>query len=323
MKVMFWNLRNIGSSKLARAFPPGILPPAGMGNTVLDFIVKVNMGDAVWVNATSTTPVDVFVIVELRSGGDQKGQDGTGACLRVLPRVKAAMNNVGPAATYKYKKVDPLIVGWHEVVGVFYNMRKLTYVDSASMRNSANNFLLPRTAFWTQFTVIATGLPLNIIGLHGPTSDPNTGEYTDAVKFTNDLDDIAQINQLALNPKQSTLIGGDYNVDPLNSYYVGNRPKRRKVGAFDKLVSSSYEITLPNGTLTSIRDALDNNQTPPANYLSQPYDNIVFRLPGVNPSPTVKRVDVIGKAPTYATNQGATFNAVQGMTDHLPMAVEW
>jgi hypothetical protein len=323
MKVMFWNLLNLGDTKLTKTFPPGILPPAGMGGSILDFIVKVNTGNVVWQNATSQVPVDVFIIVELKSGGSQKGNAGTGACLLALARLKAAMNAVAPALTHKYKFVAPLIIGYHEVVGILYNKRVLTPGLSGSMRNSAANFLRPRTAFWSQFTVIATGLPLNIIGIHGPTSKPTTGDYKNAVVFTNDLNDVAQINQGALNPKQATLIGGDFNVDPLNGYSVGNGNKKKKIGAFDDLVGSNYKITLANGTLTSLRNAMDNTKAPPANYLSQPYDNIVFRLPGVNPAPQVNRVNVIGQAPTFAGNPLATFNAARKISDHLPIDVEW
>src|SRR5262249_36252213 len=242
-----------------------------------------------------------------------------------LNALKGAFNNAtnGQKANYRYDFVEPLLIGYRETIGVIYNTKALNYVSAAAMRTTANRFLLPRTAFHASFTVKNTNplRPLNIVGIHGPTSNPRTEDYREAVEFTNDLAEIGQINQAAVNPKQDTCIGGDFNCDPLNSYALGNGTKKKKIAAFDVLDATyQYKITLPNGTLTSLKDAVVNGE-----YLSQPYDNIVFRLPSQTKKPPVKRVNLIGNAlaPLPTNNLVALFNAARLVSDHLPVTVEF
>ena len=327
MKIVYWNIFKLGSTTLKMKLNQGIIANGGLGNNKLDYIVKVVSGDAVWSGATSQVPADVIVILELISGGTAKGAPGTGSCLRVLNAMKAALNSAAPK-THRYDFVQPRLIGNKETVGVLYNNQALTYVNSESMRDGSNKFLPTRTAFWASFTVKSTSRPLNIIGVHGPTSDPKTGDYQEAVAYTNRLADIAQINQAALQPKQDTFIGGDFNCDPTNSYSVRKGQKKLQVGAFSVLQTScKYSITLPNNTRTSLRNAIDNNQPAPNNYLSQPYDNIVFLLPsrGAGPPPEVKCVDLVGKAPNNlaTTNLVAVFNAAWTVSDHLPVVIEF
>ena len=324
MKIMFWNLLNLGNTKLNKPLGSVHINNAGMGNTILGYIVGINTGNAVWAAATTQVPVDVFVIIELKSGGSAKSAAGTGACLQVLPRMQAAMNAAAPALTHQYAWVAPEVIGYHEVVGILYNTHVFSAVaNSGAMRNGAGNFLNPRTAFWAELTVTASNTPLHIVGIHGPTSQPTSGTYKNAIVFTNQLGLVDQINQTIINPKQRLFVGGDFNVDPVNSYRLGNGSKAKKINAFTDLTSGyHYNITLPNGALTSLRNAVNNGNPPPANYLSEPYDNIVFMLPGIGP-PVVRRVDIIGNAPTYAAHQIATFNAARRVSDHLPMTIEW
>ena len=322
---MFWNIFKLGSTKLKNKMNQAVIGAGGMGNNALDYIVKVATGNLVWTNATSSTPVDVLVIVELISGGTAKGANGTGSCLRSLNAIKAGLNGTAPA-THRYDYATPLVIGHHETVGVLYNNKSLTFVSSAAMRDTGNAFLLPRTPFWANFSVIGA-IParvLNIVGIHGPTSLPAVPDYKDAVAFTNDLSNVGQLNQSGLNPKQDTCIGGDFNCDPLNSYRKGNGSKTAKVTAFSDLTTGNgYSITLANGTLTSIRDAMVNTNPPPSNYLSQPYDNIVFQLPSQVAKPPVNRVDLIGQSPAFAGNAVAAFNAARSISDHLPMTIEF
>lgn len=324
---MFWNLLNIGNTKLSKALKVGVIGANGMGNNILDYVTRISAGEQVWQNATSNVPADIFVIIELKSGGKQKGGNGNGTCLLVLPRVVAAMNALTQArnlqATYVYASVPTLIVGSHEVVGVVYNTKVFNNPQSDVLRTVQNTFLGPRAPFWVTFNVIANNTPLNIVGIHGPTSQPASENYKNAVSFTNGLATITNIRQ-ENNPRQRTYIGGDFNVDPANSYVSGNGVKKKKIFAFADLTASyAYNITLPNGTLTSVRRTINNNVNPPGNYLSQPYDNIVFLMPGANPLPVVQRVNTIGNAPTYQAHQVATFNAAKTVSDHLPMTIEW
>lgn len=323
MKIMFWNLLNLGNTKLNKALSQGVIGANGMGNNILDYIVGISTGQAVWQGATSTVPADVFVIVELKSGGTMKGNAGNGACLQVLPRVVQAMNALVNPQHYVYASVPPLVIGRHEVVGVVYNTLALNAPQGSVVRNVQNNFLGPRTPFLVQFNQIATNTPLNIVGIHGPTSNPTSGDFRNAVVYTNQLAACPAIRQQGNIPKHATYIGGDFNVDPLNSYALGNNNKKKKIPAFSDLKVGNYVITLANGTLTSLRMGLNNNYPAPENYLSQPYDNIPFLKPNLNPLPPVSRVDIIGDAPTYQNHQQATFNAARKVSDHLPITIEW
>ncbi|MBV9762789.1 MAG: hypothetical protein JO340_19680 [Acidobacteriaceae bacterium] len=319
MKIMFWNIFKVGSGKLKKNLSATI-SNGGMGNNIQDYIVKVATGNAIWQNATTTTPVDVLVIIELVSGGTQKDMLGYGSCLRVLSALQASMNAAVNAVNYKYKYVAPRVIGTRESVGVLYNKRTLTYVSSQSVRNTANEFIRPRTAFLTVFD--NGGAPLNIVGIHGPTSTPQN--YRASVVFTQQIADVASINQVAVNPAEDLCVGGDFNCDPTSGYLAYQNGQQKTLYAFSKLKQLyNYQITLANGTLTSLRNRVDNTQPPPANYLSQPYDNIVFQLPSLMHNPPVRRVNVIGDAPLYATNQVAVFNAARAVSDHLPMTIAW
>jgi len=319
---MFWNIFKLGSSKLGNKLNAGIIAANGLGNNIQDYIVKVATGNAVWNAATTTTPVDVLVIIELVSGGNKKDSAAFGACIRVLKALKASMNSVVTGnVNYSYDYAAPKLIGNKECVGVIYNTVKLTSVSNAAMRNTANNFLLPRTAFWARFTQVGTLplRPMNIVGIHGPTSLPLQSDYKDAVTFTNDLYDVAQLNQSAIVPKEDTCIGGDYNCDPLNSYSKKVNSKATKILAFSALTNqANYNITLPNGTLTSLRDTINGGI-----YLSQPYDNIVFQLPAQFPAPLVRRVDLVGNAPIFGANPTAVFNAARAVSDHLPLTIAY
>jgi hypothetical protein len=323
MKLMFWNIQKLGDTKLSQRLPQAITGVNQMGNNKLDYIVKVATGANVWQNATTAVPVDVFVIVELVSGGKGKGGAGTGACTRALPRIRAAMNLAVNQQNYLYASVAPLIVGFHEVVGVIYNTRTLTNPQSSVSRNTQNQFLNPRSPFRVQFDQVNAVPKLNIFGIHGPTSQPTSENYKDAIVYTNAMSSIAAISQTNVVPRVPTFIGGDFNVDPKNTYGSGNGSKKTKVPAFQTLDNANYKITLPNGTLTSLRNRIDNNQVPPKNYLSQPYDNIVFTLPAGQLAPNVLAADLIGQAPTYAGHEVATFNGARGVSDHLPLTIQW
>ena len=47
LKVIAWNLKNIGQSKLGNQIDP-LLAGAGIGNTALDYTMPVVMGDNIW-----------------------------------------------------------------------------------------------------------------------------------------------------------------------------------------------------------------------------------------------------------------------------------
>jgi hypothetical protein len=328
MKIMFWNIFKLGSGKLKKAMSQVPIAANGMGNTVEDYITKIALGDAVWSAAGSATPVDALVIIELVSGGGSKGQPGTGSCLRTLNALKGAMNTaatakkLSPMPTYDF--VSPNITGRRETVGILYNTKALTLSGSAvAMRDTSSNFLSDRTPLWAKFNLVSGNTVLNLIGIHGPTSQPSASDYTKAVAFTNRLGDVAQIAQSGFKPVQATLIGGDYNCDGKNTYNSGNGNKRVLRTAFNVLTTTcKYSVPLASGTKTSLLRNADQSTTPPG-YLSQPYDNIVCILPGQTTMPPVKVVDLCAGAPIWTTNGVAVFNAARKTSDHLPVTIEW
>lgn len=340
MKIICWNLRNLGGGKLAR--PKNSLSPSlaalNLGCTLLEYIVKVVTGDPVWSNMTdndpdtsltSNVPADIFVIIELKSGGKAKGRRANGGSMVVLPAVVNALN----AATdnnydYAFMNTDenPLpITGYNECVGVIYNQQRLTYNYSKIIRDGMGNYLNPKTPYYIRFTVNATQEYLTIIGLHAPPVGKNPYPSKRPVDYSIQL---GTCRELTLN--DDTFIMGDFNCDP-NSSYLSNGEERIP---FDWIEPSYYEINLPTPTLTSVKTYLNNNiQPPPANYLSQPFDNIIFKPVSVTNVRT-QVLDTIGKArnmsdPNNPTDLTVTQQSLmvaqyfKKFSDHLPVQIEF
>ncbi|MEI9995232.1 MAG: hypothetical protein WDM91_11610 [Rhizomicrobium sp.] len=322
MKIVFWNIQKASEGKLKKNLNSAIIGSNGLGNNVADYVVKIVLDDKVWATATGV-PADAFVIIELVSGGSDKGGDATGTCLPALTKLEGALNaaavaaNLNPLPTYRH--IVPKITGHRETVGILYNAATLTYVSDAVMRDTDNKFLPKRSPLWAKFTVGSTTTALNLIGVHGPTSKPSSDIYTAAVSYTNKLADIAQIAQTGFIPKQATLIGGDFNCDGANTYSKSNNGKNAKISAFADLIACAYTVPLLTGTKTSLLQSADQSTKPPG-YLSQPYDNIVC---GALPGATVKVIDLCQNAPTWSKNAVATFNAARTVSDHLPISVNW
>jgi hypothetical protein len=315
LKIIFWNIKFFGSTKL-EGDTNQTAKEGGLGNTYQDYIVKVVMGDEKWKKATSEVPADIFIIVELKSGGSAKGNEGYGACDRVLPKLVASMNETEPMRDYDF--VPPLLVGWNEVVGVIYDKNSLILDSSEAMQNASGEYLRSRTPFRAEFTVKATSKKLNVVGIHGPTSTP-PNEYRTAVEYTNALADVNGINQAGAR-NYDLCVGGDFNCCP-NNYYVlsAGTKHERDVYAFEVLSTKyGYKTTLPTPTPTSLKNAISNHE-----YLSQPYDNIIFQMPSQVDAPPVAVIDLIGKAPTWPAAEVGTFNVMRDLSDHLPMSIEY
>lgn len=316
MKIISWNLKNIGANKLANAFTPAF-QAYGLGNNVLDYMMNVVMGSAVWNNINPTVPADIFVVIELKCGGHNKGYQPPGPVSPTLQAITAAMNLVvanTPAyvGNYNYNFVNPLIVGRHEAVGVIFNTVALNYVNSGVLRDNNLRLINPRTPFYTQFTTVVGGNNLNVIGLHAPPpKGGNNVKYRPPIQFANK---VATVPELA-NP--NTMVMGDYNCAPNSVYNSGaGNMGWNFVG---------YNTAIPNGTLTSVRQRVANAQPPPANYLSGPYDNL---LRNFNPPGTIQAVlDTIGNArdvtvnPAGATNLNVVLRNYNRVSDHLALSM--
>lgn len=322
MKIISWNLRNIGQTKLGNTFTPTIAG-RGLGNNVLEYMMNVVMGMPVWTNICSPNPADIFVIIELKTGGNAKGGNANGTSIPTLAAVVGAMNTVatlrGQAATHQYNAVVPLITGYHETVGVVYNTRLLTFTAAAVRRDVNNRYINPRTPFSAAFTVTATGAQVIVTGLHAP--PPSGGaalRYRPPINYANSVATVPSL------PLQNQLVMGDYNCNPASTYTNG----------FGVVVGwnwAGYGTLIPNGTLSSVRLKVANANPAPANYLSDAYDNLLFNF--VAGPPVVTQVlDTIGNArdmttvpPTamYPGNLVALLNNYNRVSDHLPIYMEF
>lgn len=340
MKIICWNLRNIGGPKLTGAdntLSPD-LAALNLGSTLLEYIVKVVTGDPVWSNATngdqttcltSNTPADIFVIIELKSGDGGKGRRARGGCQVVLPTITNALN-VATDNNYDYTfmntKENPLpITGKRECVGVIYNQRKLTYHSSKVLRDDRANYLRPKTPFLIKFLTVDNNDFLTIVGLHAPplggAPSPNKPPIDYCIQLSTCPD---------LEEDENILIMGDFNCSPDSFYYYNQTMKRFP---FDSLKDEYFENDLPTPTLTSVKTELDDTFDAPANYLSMPYDNIFYKssmFAGVE----TKVLDTIGKArnmidpanPVDLTNDQLSAMVEEyfsKFSDHLPIQIEF
>ena len=315
MKIISWNLRNIGINKLARPFTARF-QAYGLGNNVIDYMMKLVMGDPVWNNINDGKPADIFVVIELKCGGQKKGEYPPGAPSPTLATIVTAMNNyaigAGITPSYNYLAVPPLIIGRHEAVGIIYNTVKLTYNNSAVLRDINAKLINPRTPFYAQFTSVGGNTPLHVIGLHAP--PPKGGvnlKYRPPILFANKLATVPQL----INPE--TMIMGDFNCAPNSVYNAGMGNVGWNI--------PNYATSIPNGTLTSVRNRLSNIQQPPANYLSGPYDNLLRNFDNASIRQAV--LDTIGNArnvgvnPIGATRLSMVLSNFNKVSDHLPISM--
>jgi len=337
VRIVAWNLKNIGQGKLSNTFSAQI-QAAGLGNNVLEYIVNVVMAEPAW-QAYVAAPADLFLVIELKSGGRAKGGAVSGTALPTLSDIVSAMNTVATnrkiTGTYLYANVAPLVIGYHECVGIIYNSRTLTYVanSAAVLRTSANQYISPRTPFYAAFTT-AANKRLAIVGIHAPPpSGKGAAMFRLPVIFTGDLADAPTVNQAAMGYAQEALcVGGDFNCDQGASFSKIVNKKSTQVKAFAQLVGNyGYSTQIPTGTLSSMRSRLGTVSPPtPTNYLSGAYDNIFAAHLGV--APTQRVLDLIANAmdtsakpatALYPTRVKALFNAYWTVSDHMPVEMTY
>ncbi|AXY74646.1 hypothetical protein D3H65_11930 [Paraflavitalea soli] len=333
MKIVSWNLKNIGQTKLSNAFA-ATYRAFGLGNNVLDFMMGLVMGRPRWnaVAGLTTNPADIFVVIELKTGGTGKGQGVSGTCLPTLQGIRSAMNtlvgqiypnNNNPPYTYDY--ITPQIVGYHETVGILYNTKRLKVLSAQAFRDHASQkWINPRTPYGALFQVLNSTDSFQVVGIHAP---PPKG--ANGVKYRPPIEYCVKLPGISPASMTNTFIMGDFNCNPA-SYYVKNIPGgTQNVFPFTGL--PAYGTLVPNGTLSSVRTKPANTQPPPANYLSDAYDNIIYNaaLPG---APQELVVDMIGKARDMntfgypllvGTNLVALVNAYNKVSDHMPVVIEW
>lgn len=335
MKIVSWNLKNIGQSKLSNNFSV-TFNAYGLGNDVLDYISGLVMGANRWnaIPGLSTNPADIFVMIELKTSGNQKGKAVGGTCLPTLNDVTARLNtlsnlrypNPNPpnpwTPPYVYSYIVPVIVGYHETVGIIYNTRTLQVVSASAFRNNTNqNWINPRTPYGALFKILANNNTFQVIGIHAP---PPKG--APALKYRPPIDYCRQLTTIQPAAMSSTYFMGDFNCNPASSYTNGNG---QVLQPFTNL--NGYKTFIANGTLSSVRTKIASGLTPPANYLSDAYDNIIFNA-NLNQGNTGQLVvDMIGNARNMnanpivvipVNNPSAVLNAYNKVSDHLPVVIE-
>jgi len=290
MKIINWNLKNVGVTKLNKPLPAKI-QVAGLGDTVLEYVTKVVMGDPVWEGVISEDPVDVFVVIELICQQTyERGVPAVGSSIRTLELLKNTMNTIcdnrGIEGEYQYDYVEPLTIGDHkkgEAIGVIYNERVLTYTDSDVLTENGQR-INPRSPFLAQFDIIGTDQSLSIVGIHAPPMNGN--DATDPIKYCNALANIAELR----NMDGDVLIMGDYNCNPTSTYLNNNR----YIGFNNPLIVGFSTLLQPSPTLTSVRSYNHANEIEPANYLSQAFDNIFHKIEDLDiANSETKRLDLI------------------------------
>ena len=321
MKIICWNLKNIGQSKLTKKLSP-VLAAAGLGGTGLDYMMKVVMGDTAWQNISSSAPADVFVIIELKSGGKKKGVTSTGTSVPTLMAITAAMNSSaitrGITSTYEYKYVQPLVTGRHECTGIIYNTKALTYPDLPTsaqvLRTTKTNEFLPgRTPFLVEFTVVATGKGLRLVSVHAPPPQGKSGlRFKIPVQYTQQLAEIAAITQTLPVDQMDLCLMGDFNCSPSSTYTVGvtgGKKPKNSTGFYDLIKSNGYLTELPTPTLTSCRKNLVSTNPEPTDYLSDAYDNILYKMASPPTGLQTKPLDTIGNARDMTKSAAALYPA--------------
>jgi endonuclease/exonuclease/phosphatase family metal-dependent hydrolase len=310
MRIISWNLRNIGHAKLARRIAP-VIAAANVGNTVLDFIVKVVMGGEVWQPIASAAPADIFVMIELRSGGMRTGAPVSGTAVPTLRAVIAAMNSVAPSS-HQYDAIIPVLTGSRECVGIIYNKLALTPQRVGVLPDNLNHALVPRTPFAALFTVQANNAPLLVVGIHAP---PPRGvsarAYENPIRYCQKL---ATVPQIAATT--NAVVVGDFNCAPDSSFPLNGAP----VQPFTAL--PNYQTQMNNNSLTSVRVAMDPTLPAPADYLYDYYDNILYQEPGTSAKPKQYVMDLIGNNPLFADQPLDVMAAYRQVSDHLPVVLE-
>lgn len=332
LKVISWNLKNIGANKLKNTFSLSEVAQAGLGNNVNDYILNVVMGNSKWNSdwLDPASPCDLFVVIELVTGGNVVGNPVNGTALPTLATLKATMNAASPNPTaYKYKKVDPLITGNNECVGIIYNEAKLTWLASNIVQDSLGNTLAPRGPFIVQFRDTNNNI-INVVGIHAP--PPGGAGVAPTLKFQQPIDYSEKLADLphiktppgpANPPLPASIINivvGDFNCCPLLDYYVKPVPPNDTVTAFNELFTKGYVTTLPNNTLSSLKTG---GTAQVGNYKANAYDNICFV--NYDHQNVIEGVpDLIALNPRYAPNIApATMKSIMDnywvVSDHLPV----
>lgn len=325
MKIISWNLKNLGFGKLVNPMTPGFAA-YGLGNDVMDYVLGVVMGTARWTNFATANPADLFIVIELKTGGHLKNTAANGTSIPTMNTLRGTMqamanagHGIGGNPNYQYAVVPALVTGRHECVGVIYNTVTLAYNGNNVLRDNALNYINPRSPYRTQFTEIATGTVLDVISIHAP---PVSGGA--ATRYRNPITFLRRAATMPEIAGANVMVTGDYNCDP-TATYAG------LFGAVGWNFGVAYGTQIPANTLSSVRTKVANANPPPANYLSEAYDNLLYNFAPVPPVAesvmntilNSRNMNVVPIVPIYPGNLVATLNNYNKVSDHLPLCWEF
>jgi hypothetical protein len=322
VKFISWNLRNVSDGKLLRDFSEPVAS-AGLGNTMLDYVVNVVMGNACWSNVNTPRPADAFMVIELKCGGHQKGHAAFGSDAITMGMLTGAMNLYarlhGLAGDYVYGAAPRLIVGTHETVGIIYNTQRLDNPRVQVLRDVNVRYVNPRSPFSATFTLVGADMEFTLTGIHAPPPGGSGDQrYRRPIQF---------LEQMATCPALATewqMVAGDYNCDPTDTYETGGG---MQVG----WEWQGYGTNLAPGTLTSVRQKIAGGQPTPEDYMSAAYDNLLFNYQA-QLEEDERVLDLIGNArrmtvdppvPLYPASRVSLLNNYNSVSDHMPMVLEF
>lgn len=331
MKIVSWNLRSLSHQKLGKTFLP-LFQSYGLGNTVLDFIVNVVMGSDHWEEVVSPFPPDVFVIVELKTGGTTKGAAASERCLNTLAEIRNAMNKAvrrlkHSPTEYTYEFVRPLVTGYYETVGFIYNTRSLTPVESGVERDTtADAFLTPRSPSYVTFSLVeSAGTRLRVCGVHAP--PPTQLGRGGNQHLRRPIDWCVRLaNTPTARAAPNVYIAGDFNCQPSDKYRSGSGGQ---VGWAAGL--PAFQSQVPDNSLSSVRRKFAPDKSGQAAYLNAPFDNTLGN--SVRTTISDQEIpDLIGKAKAHtlrnkplvlALRPDSAVTAYNLVSDHLPVVTEF
>lgn len=335
MKVVSWNMKNVSLKKLSNKFSSTI-GSYGLGNCVGDYMLNLVMGSSAWSNIAnlSGNPADIFVIIELKSGGNKKGMSVSGQCLPTLNNIVTNMNKRAKAlkveSNYDYGYAPPLVNGYHETVGVIYNKKKFSVETFKVFRDeSTNKYFGKKAPAGVLLKKVGTTNGFQVIGIHAPPPKGTSGDqqFREPIQFSNQLQTIAPAGM------DDSFFMGDFNCNPANTYVSGTGASAKTVTAFQGMLTGGgkFKTDIPNGTLSSVRQTYMSNLDPPASYLSGAYDNMIYNKGNttyeivVDMIGNARNINAVGKPVMFGTSNPtsrAILNAFNQVSDHLPVVYE-
>ena len=341
MKIVCWNLKNIGTTKLKNKLGL-VVSKSGYGANVLSYITKVVMANKIWQPVMNGVPVDVFVLIELKTGGKAKGAAVSSTATTVMNDLAAAMNAVAAKnkkwkSTYHYSAAEARVTGFHECVGVIYNDKLLAVPANGvdALKTVAGAYLPQRTPYKVTLQLQASGAhELHLVGVHAPPpkgSGATPDRFRAPIDFCRQLGNLAIVQQATGATPETVAVMGDFNCSPLSSYgsfKKGNKKQKVTIKPFDDLKTTyAFDTAISDGTLTSMATTFDKNKAGPARYCVDAYDNVFHGALNA----MVLGSDVLdlianatqGKPTLFPASGTALVNSYWKVSDHLPVYIEY